>query len=665
MNTRKTLIDSLECRRLLSTVVLDSQGKPMGYTDEYIPPGGIHVATEAEMRRGRASGDGEPGFQITVVFNGGLTATQQAAFNTAAARWQTILLGDLPDVGSIDDVRITASGIAIDGVGNILGQAGPTGTRNAANKFIPYQGVMQFDTADLASLEAQGTLVSTIAHEMGHVLGVGTIWSQNAVLTGSGTSNPLFTGAAARAEYSKMNGVMTPQDVPVENTGGQGTANSHWRETTFASELMTGFLSGNSQPLSRLTAASMIDLGYPMVDLEAADLFTRPTNPLPTIGTLSAPSEVLINASLALTLSNATDVSLIQFFRESNGIPGLQATGNITSDTLVSTISSGLSTNVATTGLLAGNYTFYAVVKDAFGLQSAFRSVSVNLTDAVAAPSTPALSAESDTGTSNSDRITSDNTPTFSGVGPFNQTIQLFNGQSLLGTTTSDALGNWTFTAPVLADGVYNIYARASDGVNLSNPSGTVTVTIDTVAPVIVSALYDREMTQDVSITLEEALATQITAGKLTLTNTTAGSPVGIGSVTYSGGNTVAKISFSALFLPNGRYQLTLAGSGLSDVAGNFSAALDVQFTQVAGDATNDGIVNFDDLLVIAQNYNNNGRTFSQGNFNYDASGLVDFSDLLILAQNYGISVVQAPVKLQVSRTKSRSAAVVELSSAT
>ena len=37
--------------------------------------------------------------------------------------------------------------------------------------------MMQFDSADLASLEAQGQLVNVILHEMGHVLGLGTIWT--------------------------------------------------------------------------------------------------------------------------------------------------------------------------------------------------------------------------------------------------------------------------------------------------------------------------------------------------------------------------------------------------------------------------------------------------------------------------------------------------------
>ncbi len=58
--------------------------------------------------------------------------------------------------------------------------------------------------------------------------------------------------------------------VPVENMGGAGTADAHWRETVLTNELMTGFLDGGSNPLTRLTIAQFADLGY-QVDFTAAD----------------------------------------------------------------------------------------------------------------------------------------------------------------------------------------------------------------------------------------------------------------------------------------------------------------------------------------------------------------------------------------------------------
>jgi hypothetical protein len=57
------------------------------------------------------------------------------------------------------------------------------------------------------------------------------------------------------------------------------------------------------------------------------------------------------------------------------------------------------------------------------------------------------------------------------------------------------------------------------------------------------------------------------------------------------------------------------------------------------GDATLDGIVDFNDLVKLAQNYNtvDGARLWSQGDFTYD--GNVDFNDLVKLAQNYNVTL--------------------------
>ena len=93
------------------------------------------------------------------------------------------------------------------------------------------------------------------------------------------------------------------------------------------------------------------------------------------------------------------------------------------------------------------------------------------------APSTPDLSAASDTGSSDSDNLTSDTTPTFSGSAEAGNTVELFADGSFLGTTTADGSGNWTYTVPAsaaLADGPYSITATASTG------SGSNSATLQT-----------------------------------------------------------------------------------------------------------------------------------------------------------------------------------------
>jgi hypothetical protein len=133
---------------------------------------------------------------------------------------------------------------------------------------------MSFDTADLAAMQADGTLVDVITHEMGHVIGIGTIWENKGLLTGANGNNPRFTGTAAKKEYGALKGT-GPTAVPVENSGGPGTVNSHWRESVFKNELMSGFIAAPNNPLSRVTVASLQDLGY-VVDLSAAEPYALP-----------------------------------------------------------------------------------------------------------------------------------------------------------------------------------------------------------------------------------------------------------------------------------------------------------------------------------------------------------------------------------------------------
>jgi len=220
-------------------------------------------------------------YKIEVRFLGGLTTTQKNAFKSAANRWTKVIVGDVPSVlvdgEVIDDLLILAQGVAIDGPGGILGQAGPTHLRPTsagANAFLPAKGIMSFDSADLAQMQADGTLLDVITHEMGHVIGIGTVWTSKGLLVGANTSNPTFKGTNAKKEYGILKGT-GPVAVPVENTGGAGTRDGHWRESVFKNELMSGFIAEANNPLSRMTVASLQDLGY-RVRLSAAEPYKLP-----------------------------------------------------------------------------------------------------------------------------------------------------------------------------------------------------------------------------------------------------------------------------------------------------------------------------------------------------------------------------------------------------
>jgi len=121
----------------------------------------------------------------------------------------------------------------------------------------------------------EGSLNAVILHEMGHVIGVGTLW--NDYLSGD-IQNPVYTGKNALREYRTLTGRRNTS-IPVENTGGEGTALGHWRETTFHTELMTGYAepAGVPMPLSRMTVGCLQDLGY-TVDITKSDPYTLPSN---------------------------------------------------------------------------------------------------------------------------------------------------------------------------------------------------------------------------------------------------------------------------------------------------------------------------------------------------------------------------------------------------
>ncbi len=250
----------------------------MSQIEIYRAQRGAEVSAEVGLAPGIVSP-----FTIEVRFLGGLTDPQKNAFKAAADRWSRVIVGDLPSImidgEVIDDVVISAQGTDIDGPGRVLGQAGPTHLRPAGAgnfRFIPAKGIMAFDTADLAAMEQQGTLGDVITHEMGHVIGIGTIWSRKGLLQGAGTTNPTFKGARAREEFGSLRGT-GPAPVPVENTGGGGTADSHWRESVFRNELMSGFISAPGNPISRLTVGSLADCGY-VVDINAAEPYSLPNN---------------------------------------------------------------------------------------------------------------------------------------------------------------------------------------------------------------------------------------------------------------------------------------------------------------------------------------------------------------------------------------------------
>ncbi|MFO7545469.1 MAG: leishmanolysin-related zinc metalloendopeptidase [Trueperaceae bacterium] len=246
-------------------------------------------------------------FDIDLIFfDHMLVPSQLTAFAAAAGRWEGVVTGDLVDLpanlppngscgygepayaGTIDDIVVFVTTFT-EAPGGLLGYAGPCLLRTpGTDGGLSAVGYMAFDTLDLASLEASGTLQATIVHELGHVLGFGTLWEvapyfdllDYAPIGASDCRSatgyvvpPTFTGTVATAAWHALGGA---GGVPVEDEGGPGTRCGHWDEGTFGAELMTGWLNvGGANPLSGVTIGSLEDLGY-AVDVSAADPYVLP-----------------------------------------------------------------------------------------------------------------------------------------------------------------------------------------------------------------------------------------------------------------------------------------------------------------------------------------------------------------------------------------------------
>ena len=247
-------------------------------------------------------------FNITVRFlNDNLTAEQKNAFTDAAERWSEIITGDLDDyklyqpqafavgapevVGTIDDMLIDTKFVDVDGPNGVLGRAGPRFIRSEGepDAQLPFYGTMEFD---IAEFEPGGFFTDpeayrdVILHEMGHVIGIGTLWEIKELTEATSANppsvppslpnpayDPRFTGEGTVAVYQTLlqaAGKPAEQTVPIANTGGPGNYNGHWRELVFDNELMTPY-AGGLERLSSLTAASLADLGYE-VDTDSSEI---------------------------------------------------------------------------------------------------------------------------------------------------------------------------------------------------------------------------------------------------------------------------------------------------------------------------------------------------------------------------------------------------------
>ena len=169
-------------------------------------------------------------------------------------------------------------------VAGVLGQAGVDTTtviRVVRGTFLNTRQVAVGTLAiftlddDFIANSTDDELTDVAIHEFGHALGIGTLWNENGLVQQFGFGPGQYVGVEGRRAFaieSGAAGLARTGFVPVEQSGGPGTAGSHWDddEPTFNTiatngriEILTGFFVPNTERfLSRTTLGSLVDLHY-------------------------------------------------------------------------------------------------------------------------------------------------------------------------------------------------------------------------------------------------------------------------------------------------------------------------------------------------------------------------------------------------------------------
>ena len=248
------------------------------------------------------------GFDIELRYLGAEpTAAQKLVFESAARFWETVIVAGLPDLPVptsdwkcrqddpslfgefIDDLVIFVRVEELGDATGVVAHSTICARRAEADGGLPFIGSMAFNAADMERLETHSYLERMAMRQIAVVLGFGLLWdeSQFALLKdpsvgpdGSVSPEPdtHFAGAQSVAAFAEISGDYAGAAVPVENDStryGSGLLDLHWRESVFGSELMTTVLDSADAPVSRVTIASLADLGYE-VDLDRADPYALP-----------------------------------------------------------------------------------------------------------------------------------------------------------------------------------------------------------------------------------------------------------------------------------------------------------------------------------------------------------------------------------------------------
>ncbi|HYH66692.1 MAG TPA: Ig-like domain-containing protein [Urbifossiella sp.] len=299
--------------------------------------------------------------------------------------------------------------------------------------------------------------------------------------SGSGYAWTVDTGAPtapAITAISPDTGV-SPTDR-VTNTGGltvTGTAEANSTVTVYDNGTLLGTTAASAAGVWALPV-TLAEATHPLTATatDAAGNVSAASAPAgvlvdltaPTTGIGSGPAAVSGSASAMFTFTGADALSGVAGFEyQLDGGAWTAAASPLT-----------------LTGLSDGAHMFAVRAVDLAGNPDPSGAAGYSWTIDTGAPAAPAITGITpDTGTSPTDRITNTGGLTVTGTAEANSTVTVYDGPTLLGTTTADAAGNWTLPT-TLTETTHPLTATATDAAgNTSGASPVAPVVVDTTAP--------------------------------------------------------------------------------------------------------------------------------------------------------------------------------------
>ena len=501
---------------------------------------------------------GTPTIGLTIGSTGRSASYQSGSGSSVLVFRYTVVA---PDTDT--DGIASASPIALSGGSTMKDAAG----NDAVRTFTPpiTTGVLVDTTAPTIS---SVTGPANGSYGLGQNLDFTVNYSENVTVTGTPTFGLTIGSTARNASY----------------LSGSGSSALVFRYTVVAPDTDTDGIASAS-PIA-LNSGTMQDAA----GNDAVRTFTPPITSAVLVDT-TAPSVTSINRqNPSGATTNASSVTFRVTFSESvSGVDtgDFSLTTTSTAAGTIASVSAGSGTTIdVTVNSITGDGTLRldlkssgTGIKDTAGndISGGFTTGQTYTIDRTPPdpPSIPDLDAASDTGTSDIDNITKDNTPMFKGTAEANSTVELFHGGTTsLGTTPADGSGNWSKTVAVLADGTYSITAKATDVAgNASDASGALSVTIDTTvaAPSTpdLDAASDSGSSSTDNITNVKKPKFNGTAEKDASVELFRGG-VSMAPATAADGSGNWSFTTPADITPDGTYSIT---AKQTDVAGNVSAA--------------------------------------------------------------------------------------------